>query len=458
MSKGRDVMLGPSVPEEESGGYGFQWVLIHEGRVDALMTGVWNIARIRTAKIKMFHQSDPFPADGLVAYPKHDISGENVTEEHLRKWRMGALARPSRTAMGRGVGLDHPTLEQMNPRFKGDAEAFVLHMLRRELGDQTFRELTARYLERRLESGEPVATTSFQKLAEDIGGRPLDWFFDQWVNGTTLPRLALKEIKAEEEEGGWRVRGRILDEGGGAAAFRFPVELELITENGSERHEVWMDAGSANIDLRSGDEPNKLTVDPDYELLKIQRMPPRLWWYWHVCPETVLVYGTVGEAEANRGAAERLNEWYLGYGQEAVQADVRVRQEDLETKCIMLFGRPSTNAISHRLEEVFPVQFQESAFSWSGTTYTQPTQGVAQIVESPFNPARIVILYAGLSGEATMNPFAFGSGKLEIDDGWYPHESDASYYIFDGFEKLASGDWEEYDRDLVWDFRREGPR
>jgi len=60
MSKGRDVKIGPNAPQKQSEGYGFQWVSINDNRVDALMSGVWNIAKIRTAKVKILH-SAPFP-------------------------------------------------------------------------------------------------------------------------------------------------------------------------------------------------------------------------------------------------------------------------------------------------------------------------------------------------------------------------------------------------------------
>lgn len=61
MSKGQDIKIGPHTPREQSGGYGVHWVLLHEGRVDTLSSGgVWNIAQIRNANIKILH-SAPFP-------------------------------------------------------------------------------------------------------------------------------------------------------------------------------------------------------------------------------------------------------------------------------------------------------------------------------------------------------------------------------------------------------------
>ena len=66
-SKGRDIKIGPYAPQEESEGYGDQWIPIHKGRADVIGWGVWNIAKIRIAKIKI-HHSAPFPIVKYLVY------------------------------------------------------------------------------------------------------------------------------------------------------------------------------------------------------------------------------------------------------------------------------------------------------------------------------------------------------------------------------------------------------
>ena len=451
MSKGRDIQLGPDAPQEQDNGYGFQWVLIQEGRVDALMTGVWNIAKIRIAIAKILHISDPFPADAMAIY-NGQLFPEEDAEERCREWRKGILSCPSR--YGRSSIPGELNVEQVyadEPRFMGNSEAFVCHMLRRYLGDKKFFDLVDRYLGLRLKYNRPVSTNSFQQLAKDVSKGPLDWFFKQWVNKKALPRLKLVEVIARKNQKGWKVHGRILQEG--ETALRLPVELELVTKSGRERHQVWMDGRAPEFDLRTQSEPLKLVVDPNFEILKIQRMPPRLWWYWDNS-DFILIYGTLAEAEANKAAAERLNVLYLGGGKEIIKADIDVNETDLKKKIVMLFGRPETNMITQRLKDVFPIKFDENKFTWRERTYDQPTQGTAQIVENPYDSRSLLILYAGLSSDAILSLFDFRSGKLKTDkSGWFSHESDASYYIYDGYKELFSGDWEEFDRDLVWNFK-----
>ena len=248
------------------------------------------------------------------------------------------------------------------------------------------------------------------------------------------------------------VQGRLLQMGN--TTFRFPLELALVSENGREIHEVWIDSKDAHFEFRTNNEPIRLIVDPEFEILKIQRMPPRLWWYWDA-PDMTLIFGSMAETELNEAAAKSLADNYLGLSHERIRADTEVTEADLKTKCVMLFGGPETNKISKQLKVVFPIKVEKNEIYWQGLVYDQETQGVAQIVKNPYDSESWLILYAGLSGEALLKLFDFGSGKLVADQhGWFPHESDASYYIYDGYKKLTEGDWEEYDQDLIWDFEK----
>jgi hypothetical protein len=434
MSKGFDVQIGPHSPGKESEGYGFQWVLLHNGTTDELQTGVWNIARIRKAKVTLLHHSDPFPADGLTSYGENTFPKEDV-EKNLRRWRKGVLSWPSRLERS-------PITDSLNmvQSYKNEKEAFVCHMLRMQLGDERFFKLVDAYVDLRQKSNQAVSTTRFQKLAEEVNGEPLDWFFNQWVNSTELPRLKLEKVTAKKDKKGWQVHGRLLQPG--ETTFRLPVELAIDTENGRETEKLCFDSKAIDFDLRTQNEPQKLMVDPDYEILKIQRMPPRLVWFRDVYPKYILIYGTLAEAESNKTAAERLNDEYFGLGDEKIKADTNVSQDDLKSKCVILFGRPETNKISQQFKDIFPIKFDEDKFIWQGVTYDQPTQGVAQIVENPLDPESEIVLCAGLSGDATQKFCHL-----------YLYDEDASYVIIDQDKQLVSGDWEDFNSDLVWNFK-----
>jgi hypothetical protein len=187
------------------------------------------------------------------------------------------------------------------------------------------------------------------------------------------------------------------------------------------------------------DEPKKITVDPKYHILKIQKMPHLLEELWNVYPELLVVYGTLSEGKENRTAAERFNNEYLGLENKIIKADVDVNEADLKTKCLVLFGRPEANKIAQRFKDNFPIKFSGNKFIWQEVTYEKPTQGNAQIIENPNNPRSLVIMYAGLSAEA-MQKFC----RL------YLYDAAASYVIFEDNKELLRGDWEDFGSDLEW--------
>jgi hypothetical protein len=211
---------------------------------------------------------------------------------------------------------------------------------------------------------------------------------------------------------------------------------------------VWMDTMEASFQLHTSDRPARILVDPEFDLLKIQKMPPHLTTGY---PNVLVVHGTLAEGEANKAAAESFERGFLGLGDDVVKADIDVRDEDLNTSVLILFGRPETNLIAQRFAQAFPVRFDGAAFTYDGVTYQEPSQGVSLVVEDPVGSSGLVVLHAGLSGEATRRV----SDKAEWREGlggWFLVDFDASYVIYDtdGHRPLVSGDWAGFDSNLVW--------
>lgn len=429
LNKGRDVRIGPETPQNESEGYGSQWILLHNGRADFIFSAIWNIAKIQRAKITVLHHPDPFPADALTTY-RDKLYPPADAEKKLREWRISGIRRVANLPL-------HP---DKNNSLR---EVFVCHMLRKIVGDEIFSKIVDAYTEMRQRKREPLPVPRFIKLTEEVYGTPLDWFFEQWFERKELPRLKLTEAAAGKTKEGWEITGVI--EQFSEEVFRSPIPLALTTEKGIEKRTIQIEERNTDFHISTSDRPEKLIVDPDYEVLMIRDMPPRLPLFWYVYPEISLVYGTAAEVEANKTAAERFNSDYLGLDEGIVMADRDVNEEDLEEDCIVLFGRPSTNTVCRKIADAFPVQFKNESFTWDETVYDDPTQGIAQIVPNPHEPDNLLILYAGLSGEST----------LQICDSYW-YDSDASYFIFADDKKTVSGDW-EVDSDLAWNFQAPVP-
>ena len=184
MSKGFDVLIGPDTNKTGNEGYGFQWVLIDEGRVDLMQSGVWNIAKIRSGKVKILHHPDPFPADGYFQYAQN-LYPANESEVKLSKWREEVLAAFKKAK----EEISDGDIFKVSPDLKTMREAYLCDLLRRIVGDEKFKRIFETYLNLRLASRKPISTEKFQKIAEQIYGFSLDFYFREWISNNSLPRF-----------------------------------------------------------------------------------------------------------------------------------------------------------------------------------------------------------------------------------------------------------------------------
>jgi aminopeptidase N len=67
--------------------------------------------------------------------------------------------------------------------------AWVLRMLRGEIGDRDFFKALRTYHHRF--KGSVASTADFQSVVEEVSGQDLGWFFDQWVYGRHIPNLTV---------------------------------------------------------------------------------------------------------------------------------------------------------------------------------------------------------------------------------------------------------------------------
>jgi transglutaminase-like putative cysteine protease len=443
MFVGRDIQIGPNCPQEGNEGYGSHWVPLENGRAD-LFNPVWNIAKIWTGRYSFMTEPELFPAEEFAQYESLLYPATN-SASRIKAWRattLGDVYQATRDHRHKAAAL---AAEFKKSDLQYKCGAFVLDMLRNQVGDEEFSRIYRDYVNLRLRSQSPVPEAQFEKVAEKVHGRSLGWFFRQWGMLTNLPELRLDGVASTQHGSDYRIRGLLLQ--AGKALFRLPVPLLLCTDRGAERKVIWLEARDAAFEFQTTHQPRRLLVDPEFEVLKIQKMAPHLAQLWNAYPTNLLiVYGTLAEAAVNKAAALRLNDDYLGMDAAKVKADTEVTEDDLKTACLCLFGRPKTNKIAQRFKDDFPIHVEEDQFVWQGTTCRQPTQGVVEAIEQPGQPKRLVVLYAGLGAQAMK---AIGDAYL--------YDPNSSYIIFDGDKRLLSDDWEGADPNLRWEFTSEAP-
>ena len=188
------------------------------------------------------------------AYGRDDfVAGLEQAAERVRAWY----------AMNPGYRIVHDGLEDM-ARVTSVATyqkgAWVLHMLRKRVGDEAFQRGIRSYYARHLNG--TASTDDFMRAMEEASGADLRAFFDQWLRHGGNPVF----------EGSWRY-----DPGAGAVRvtlrqvqetglFRMPLEIGVYT--GPDRRPaqvvvVEVDSASHEFVLPVVEEPSDVRLDPN---------------------------------------------------------------------------------------------------------------------------------------------------------------------------------------------------
>jgi aminopeptidase N len=138
--------------------------------------------------------------------------------------------------------------------------AWFLHMLRKELGDDLFRECIRSYYKKYQYSN--ALTEDFQYIVESLAGKNLDHFFKQWLYQAGHPVV---DIQWQQKKTGIEVKIEQTQEG---TTFIFPLELELVFHDGSKKTEnILVDQTEKNFVIPVNEKVEKIIPDPEVWLL-----------------------------------------------------------------------------------------------------------------------------------------------------------------------------------------------
>jgi aminopeptidase N len=156
-----------------------------------------------------------------------------------------------------------------NSYYKG---AWVLHMLRSEIGDEAFFSLLRRYSARY--AGGNARTDDLRAVAEEVSGRDLEAFFSQWVQGSGQPVIDTSWT-SRPAGGGATVTVQVCQRQ--AELFTFPLELVFSNADGRTAEErVVADQAQEVITVTLPFTPARLDLDPELRLLAELRPPAQV--------------------------------------------------------------------------------------------------------------------------------------------------------------------------------------
>jgi aminopeptidase N len=135
----------------------------------------------------------------------------------------------------------------------------VLHMLRRELGDELFWRGVGLYLDRHAHG--IVETNDLMRAFEEVSGSSLERFFDHWVYRPGHPEL---RVKIAWEDGLLSVQLRQKQKGADVATFAFPFEILVHKKSGeTELHRKQVTEAHDTLVVRLAERPSFVVFDPE---------------------------------------------------------------------------------------------------------------------------------------------------------------------------------------------------
>jgi len=278
------------------------------------------------------------------------------------------------------------------PRIKG---TFALHQLRLLLGNEVFFEVMSATHDRF--RGREMSTKEFLAAAEEVADRELESFVGQWLNRTGLPRVRPKIAVKKARGGGWDLVVGVEQSG---ELYQFVTHLEV--EAGGERslHRIEI-AGKGGNSLHFDQRPTQVVFDALHDL----PVEHGNFYEWRNLiddfHDTLIVYGTARQIEANHTMARRWQEkvadTYIEILPPLVK-DSEIDEDQVATHDLIVMGTLADNYFFDHVPESVPVRFGRNHFEWMGETYGEADDGLFLVVPNPWNPERVMYVIAANSG------------------------------------------------------------
>jgi len=201
--------------------------------------------------------------NGLAAY------SELLWTEHAAG--AGAMESQMHDVMVEALTIDNvpiiqaARLEDYSPELwalTGSKGAAVTNMLRYVMGDDKFFRALKQYAQNF--SWKSALTDDFRKIASDVSGQDLGYFFIQWIESSGAPEFKL-DYTIYRTQKGFRVMGKIAQD---LDTFRMPVVLKIETEGNPEEKKVDVVGTSSEFSVDTFGKPKNVVIDPSEQVLR----------------------------------------------------------------------------------------------------------------------------------------------------------------------------------------------
>ncbi len=207
---------------------------------------------------------DLWLVDGMsymsAAFYLGESQGAAAYKDELNSLAVLALKSESKSAVRAGLSLGYRS-DAYESVVAGKG-AWVLIMLQGLMGDVKFGQLLRDYVQQY--GGKAGGTADFQKLADQVYGKDLAWFFPEWIDTIGVPNFQTDYVTFKTKDG-FRVAGTVKQD---RDLFRMPLEVEVVTKGKTEISTVDLSGKSTPFDIGTYTFPKSVVLDPDNRILR----------------------------------------------------------------------------------------------------------------------------------------------------------------------------------------------
>ncbi|MDZ4772155.1 MAG: M1 family aminopeptidase [Planctomycetota bacterium] len=263
-------------------------------------------------------------------YEEH-VAGPEAFQRTMRGIRDVYLARD--TGSNRRPIVRTPAGDPLRDFFTGhvyQGGATRLHYLRGILGDDVFFAGVRRYVA--LNRGRSVTTDALRTAFEEVSGRNLKRWFEQWLESSGHPTVSSSwryDAKARRLTLALEQTQPELDQR--RSAFDIEVDVDIATRTAQRTERVRLEHRRTEFDFDCDSEPTWVRVDPrDFVPMELdERMPTKSWFALAEHGDTagrlraIQVLSKARRGELKRGDVELVDDFLLKAAAADESADIR---------------------------------------------------------------------------------------------------------------------------------------
>lgn len=301
--------------------------------------------------------------------------GSVYRKDQLVKYQ--SYVRPAMDLTLRGFSnVGHGNTEAQKVRAVGyNKSSMFFHMLRNRVGAELFNAALRDFYKRAVYRA--AGWTDLLASFESVAGLELEDFFDQWLDRSDVPELAVEELEITHKDGYPLIRFSIVQKND--APYKLDVPVVIFTATEEIRKNLQLSGSRSLFEIPVTAVPRTLVIDPEYDLMRLlapAELPPTLSRFLGAEKRTAVL-----PAEEDRTRYAPLLAWLEEAGVRVMLQD-ELTDEDLPADSLLFLGTGGT--------------LSRSLFADPGL----PEEGFSLDVRSnPLNPSQVAVLVSGESAE-----------------------------------------------------------